>query len=99
MGNFFIQQSDLNNLIEFYFQFEMSSPEASDDEILSSLHDSSLPDLSSEPEFGYTTTDGQPVVMTVDRISTFKRKSDENLEESLGDAKKPMVFVSVRSER
>jgi hypothetical protein len=77
----------------------MSSPEASDDEILSSIHDTSLPDLSSEPVFGYTTASGQPVVMTVDRVSTFKRKSDENLEESLGYGKKPQVVVSVRTER
>ncbi len=82
-----------------HFQFEMSSPEASDDEIISSLHESSLPDLSSEPGFGYTTASGQPVVMTVDRVSTFKRKSNESLEESLGYGKKPQVVVSVRSER
>ena len=77
----------------------MSSPEASDDEILSDLHDSSLPDLSSDLAFDYTTASGQPVVMTVDRINTFKRKSNENLEESLGYGKKPQVVVSVRSER
>lgn len=77
----------------------MSSPEASDDEILCNLHDSSLPDFSSEPAFSYTTGSGQPVVMTVDRVSTFKRKTDENIEESLGYGKKPQVIVSVRSER
>ena len=77
----------------------MSSPEASDDEILSSLHDTSLPDLSSDPAFGCTTVSGQPVVKTVDRVSTFKRKTDGSLEESFEYGKKPQVVVSVRSER
>ena len=77
----------------------MSSPEESDEEILSSLHDHSLPDLSSDPAFDYTTVSGQSVVMTVDHVGTFKRKSDESLEESLDYGKKPQVVVSVRSER
>lgn len=73
----------------------MSSPEASDDEILQSYSsESPLPDRNSEP--AVTTSSGHSIVTTVDRISGFKRKSGEDFEDAYG--KKPQVTVSVRSD-
>lgn len=55
-----------------------------------------MPDIHSEP--AVTTSSEHSIVVTVDRISGFKRKSGEDFEEELEYGKKPQVTVSVRSD-